>query len=58
MKMSKMKTFRVIVEQVGTAVVEVKAEDEFEAEDIAMDKWGNGEYDGYMMHDISITVDI
>lgn len=56
--MSKMKTFRVIVEEVGTAVVEVQAKDEFEAEDIAMEKWGEGDYDGYMMRDISITVDI
>ena len=55
--MSKMKTFKIIVEEVGTAIVEVKAKDEFEAEDIAMDKWGNGEYDMLMMRDISIIVE-
>jgi hypothetical protein len=54
MKMSKHK---IIVEEVGTAILEIEAEDEFVAEDIAMDMWGNGEYDGLMVRDISIIVE-
>jgi hypothetical protein len=53
----KMNKYKIIVEEVGTAVVEIEAEDEFVAEDIAMEKWGEGEYDGLMIRDISIIVE-
>ena len=52
-----MNKYKIIVEEVGTAIVEVEAEDEFQAEDIAMDMWGSGEYDGLMIRDISIIVE-
>jgi hypothetical protein len=54
MKMSK---YKIIVEEVGTAIVEIEAEDEFQAEDIAIDMWGNGDLDGLMMRDVSVTVE-
>jgi len=52
-----MSKFKIIVEEVGTAIIEVEAEDEFMAEGIAMDKWGNGDLDGLMMRDVSVTVE-
>ena len=52
-----MSKFKIIVEEVGTAIIEVEAEDEFMAEDIAMDMWGNGDLDGLMMRDVSVTVE-
>jgi hypothetical protein len=52
-----MNKYKIIVEEVGTAIVEIEAEDEFQAEDIAMEKWGEGEYDGLMIRDISIIVE-
>lgn len=54
MKMSKHK---VIVEEVATAILEIEAEDEFEAEDIAMEMWSNGGLDVVMMRDVSVTVE-
>jgi hypothetical protein len=54
MKMSK---YSIKVEQVGYTVVEVEAEDEFQAEDIAMEMWGNGELDHLFAFDVQLIVD-
>jgi hypothetical protein len=52
-----MSKYKIIVEEVATAIVEVEADDEFQAEDIGMDMWGNGDLEGFMMRDVSVTVE-
>jgi len=52
-----MSKHKIIVEEVGTAILEIEAEDEFEAEDIAMEMWSNGGLDIVMMRDVSVTVE-
>ena len=52
-----MSKYSIKVEQVGYTVVEVEAEDEFQAEDIAMEMWGNGELDHLFMFDVQLIVE-
>ncbi len=52
-----MTKYKIIVEEVATAIVEVEAEDEFMAEDIGMDMWGNGDLEPFFIRDVSVTVE-
>lgn len=52
-----MSKYKIIVEEVGTAIVEIEAEDEFVAEDIAIDMWGNGDLEPFLIRDVSATIE-
>jgi hypothetical protein len=52
-----MNSYRVKVEQTSYCVVEVKAEDEFDAEAVAIEMWGDGDLDGLFQHDVQIIIE-
>jgi len=52
-----MSSYRVKVEQVSYCVVDVEAEDEFDAESVAIEMWGDGELDGLFHHDVQIIIE-
>ena len=51
-----MANYSIKIEEVNLWNVEIEAEDEFEAEDIARVMWSNGEL-GYCYSDVSVIVE-
>lgn len=52
-----MNNYTVKIEQTSVAIVNIKAEDEFEAEDIALDMWGSAELEQLFQHDVQVIVE-